>query len=215
MTEEGWLLYGSKTGNCLRAAIGLEEAGLRYEIRRVNLQFGEQRGPDFLALNPAGKVPVLVGSIAAFGGRFVLTQSNAILLFAESQVPGRLLPASVEQRIQALERYFYFIADVIAPNIAGSYLKRSGGGNAAPLFTQSMDAIVGAERFVARSEYMGGNAFSLADIAAYTVITAVRDELPWNRVPFLERWYARIGSRPGVQRGMAAFDWAQPTRQPE
>ncbi|MDB5976200.1 MAG: Glutathione S-transferase [Nevskia sp.] len=207
MTDGGWLLYGAKTGNCLRAAIGLEEAGLPYEIRRVNLQFGEQRGPDFLALNPAGKVPVLVGRAAAVGGRFVLTQSNAILLFADIQAPGRLLPTSVKQRIQALERYFYFIADVVAPIIAGSYLKRSDVGAAAPLFAQSMDAIVRAERFVAYSEYMGGDAFSLADIAAYAIMITVRDELPWNQVPLLERWYARIGSRQGVQRGMSAFDY--------
>jgi GST-like protein len=141
----------------------------------------------------------------------VLTQSSAILLFADTKVPGRLLPVSAEQKIQALERYFYFIADVIAPHNAGSYLKRSSAVDAASLFAQSTDAIVGAERFVTNSKYMGGSKFSLADIAAYTVMTAVRDKLPWDQVPFLERWYARIGSRPSIQRGMAAFDWVRPT----
>ncbi len=53
-------LYGAPTGNSLRAAIALEEAGIPYTARRLNLQANEQRDLSYLALNPAGKVPTLV-----------------------------------------------------------------------------------------------------------------------------------------------------------
>jgi GST-like protein len=123
-------------------------------------------------------------------------------------MPGRLLPSTIAERVRALERYFYFVPDVIAPNNAGAYLKRSGAGDAASLFLLAVDAIVQAERFVTETEFMGGLAFSLADIAAYTVINALHDDVAWNHMPALSRWYRTIGRRPGIQRGMSAFDAA-------
>jgi GST-like protein len=85
-------LYGARTGNCLRAAIGLEEAGLAYGVRHVSLSRGEQRAPAHLALNPAGKVPVLVGRSGFEAPDFILTQPNAILFYAQERSAGRLLP---------------------------------------------------------------------------------------------------------------------------
>ena len=72
-------LYGAPTGNCIRAAIALEEAGLSYTPKLVDLANRAHQGVDHLALNPLGKVPVLVEKEE---GRkpFVLTQSNAIIL---------------------------------------------------------------------------------------------------------------------------------------
>ncbi|MGH8375728.1 MAG: glutathione S-transferase N-terminal domain-containing protein, partial [Pseudomonas sp.] len=68
-------LYGANTGNSLRAAIALEEAGIAYTARRLDLYAQEHRGPAFLALNPAGKVPTLIdfGKTPAL----IINQSNA------------------------------------------------------------------------------------------------------------------------------------------
>jgi GSH-dependent disulfide-bond oxidoreductase len=97
-------LYGAKTGNSLRAAIGLSEAGLSYRIRHVDLQSGEQRGRAHLALNPAGKVPVLVVRSSAATSTTVVTQSNAILFYAAERSPDRLLPPQgTVSRVKALE----------------------------------------------------------------------------------------------------------------
>src|SRR5580704_18138198 len=103
-------LHGAKTGNCLRAAIGLSEAGLLYKTRHVDLSRGEQGDPSHLALNPAGKVPVLVAKGAVNARAFVLTQSSAILFYADAEAPGRILPphAADRARIKALEAFFYF-----------------------------------------------------------------------------------------------------------
>lgn len=92
-----------------------------YVARHIDLRRGEQRRPEFVALNPAAKVPVMIES-ADVRTPLVLSQSNAIMLSAAEKAPGSLLlhddPAL---RAIALERYFYFVTDVIGPGHAGFF----------------------------------------------------------------------------------------------
>jgi GST-like protein len=201
-------LRGAKTGNCLRAAIGLSEAGLLYKTHHVDLARGEQRDPSHLALNPAGKVPVLVARGSVNAQAFVLTQSSAILFYADAEAPGRILPPHTDRaRIRALEAFFYFTSDVIALNGAAFSLRGAEfSGAAATLTERYLAAIAASERFLINNEFMGGASFSVADIAAFTVISAVSRHLPWNQLPRLVAWHDRIGHRPAVQTGMTAFD---------
>lgn len=201
-------LYGAKTGNCLRAAIGLSEAGLTYRVRHVNLREGEQRSPAHLALNPAGKVPVLVVRTSEDAPAVVVTQSSAILFYAAELAPGRLLPpVGSQSRIKALEAFFHFTSDVIAGNGAAFTLRSHGHADAAHALTERyLDAIIMSERFLSDAGYMGGESFSVADIAGFTVTTAVKELVPWEQCPRLSVWRERIALRPAVQRGMAAFD---------
>lgn len=91
-------LYGAPTGNCVRAAIALEVAGIKYAVRHVDLTRGGQRASGYLAINPAGKVPALVETTD--NQRFVLTQSNAIILYADGKAPGRLAQGVVGVKVQ-------------------------------------------------------------------------------------------------------------------
>jgi GSH-dependent disulfide-bond oxidoreductase len=201
-------LHGAKTGNCLRAAIGLSEAGLLYKIRHVDLGRGEQRDEPHLALNPAGKVPVLVARGSVSAQAFVLTQSSAILFYADAEAPGRILPPHADRtRIRALEAFFYFTSDVIALNGAAFSLRGPEfSGAAAALTERYVAAIVGSERFLIDNPFMGGASVSIADIAAFTIISAVTRHLPWSQLRRLATWHDRIGRRPAVQTGMRAFD---------
>jgi GST-like protein len=201
-------LYGAPTGNCRRAAIALSEAGLAYAVRTVGLAGGEHRGEAFLALNPAGKVPVLVAGTARGAAARVLTQSNAIVFFAADRAPGRLLPAEGDgTRVRVLEAFFHFVTDVIGVNGAAFTLQRLGLPDAAAVLTERyLAAIAGSERFLGESGFMGGDACSIADIAGFTIVSAVADRLEWDRLPRLSAWRERIGRRPAVQAGMAAFD---------
>ena len=200
-------LYGARTGNCLRAAVGLEEAGLAYTVRHVGLAQGEQRSAAHLALNPAGKVPVLVVHSDAGTPEFVLSQSSAILFYAADNAPGSLLPLDVGlDRMRVLEAYFYFTSDIIALNGAAFVLKGQGFAEAATHLTERFSAALEAsERFISPQGFMGGSRFSIADIAAYTLASAVSSAVPWSRMPRLADWFALIAQRPAVQRGMAAL----------
>ena len=75
-------LYLAPTANGLRAAVALEEAGLPYRARLVDLAKGEQRSPEFLKLNPAGLIPVIVDTDGLGGKPLTLSQSGAIVLYA-------------------------------------------------------------------------------------------------------------------------------------
>lgn len=204
-------LCGAKTGNCFRAAVGLAEAGLPYRVRRINLGAGEQRSRAYLSLNPAGQVPALIigeSRESPNAPARVLTQSSAILFYADEMAPGRLLPPhGTPWRIRALEAFFYFTSDVIATSGIAFRLQSQGHGEAADLLTKRyLDALTASERFISEAGYMGGEDFSIADIAAFTIASASFKHVPWERVPRLAAWRDLIARRPAVVSGMAAFD---------
>ncbi|RQS62166.1 glutathione S-transferase family protein [Burkholderia sp. Bp8963] len=205
-------LVGAPTGNCIRAAIALEEAGLPYTVRFVDLAAGEHMVPSHLALNPAGKVPVLVER-EADQPPFVLTQSNAIVFYAAEKSPGCLLPVNAWARAVAYERFFFFLTEVIAPGHAAFSLNRAGASDGQEWLTKSMlAALATAERYLDKHAYMAGDAFSIADIAAFTITRSVHVDLPWPTLPALCRRYELVEARPGVVRGLHAFDIAPSPR---
>ena len=200
-------LYGAQTGNCIRAAIALEEAGLSYTPRLVDLAGGEHRGADHLALNPAGKVPVLVEKEE---GRepFILTQSNAIILYAATKAPGRLLPENDRRdRAIACERLLFFVTDVIAVSHAAFSLRALSDREARTMLEgRVLATLETAERYVVHNEFMAGNTFSAADIAGFTITQSVQSDLPWSKLPNLRAWFQRIERRPAVKRGLQVFN---------
>ncbi|PNG25455.1 glutathione S-transferase [Methylocella silvestris] len=196
-----------KTGNCIRAAMALEEAELPYVVRHYDPRAPGEGEVEYRRLNPTGKVPTLI-DLSQRDDPFVLTQSNAIVLYAGSKAPEKLLHAG-DARAQArvLERFTYFVTDVIVPNHAGFFLKLQGDAVAAKVLSdRSMAAIEDAERFASASTFIAGDAFSIADIAAVTIVSAVADELPWDRLPALSRWFSQVRTRPAFVRSTSAFD---------
>ena len=200
-------LHGAKTGNSLRVAVALEEAALPYVACPIDLRAGGQRAPTHLAIDPRGKVPVLVVRGANGASELVLTQSNAIALWIDAQAPGRLLPEDGRSRATAIERWLFFVTDVIALNQAAFKLRRAdiAADAAAHHDREAIEALSYAERFLAGGAFMAGDAFSLADIAGYTIASAYASSLDWTRLPKLQRWFDSVGARAAVRRGLVAF----------
>lgn len=199
-------LYGAQTGNSIRAAIALEEAGLSYTPKRVDLSNGAQRRAEHLALNPLGKVPVLVER-EEDREPFVLTQSNAIILYAAGKAAGRLLPENDRDRAIVLERFFFFVTDVIAVSHAGFSLRGSISQDGEKiLMDRALTTLETAERYKGNNEFIAGKTFSAADIAAFTITRSLKSDLPWPKLPNLRRWFERIEDRPAVRRGLQVFD---------
>ncbi|QWT21381.1 glutathione S-transferase family protein [Bacillus sp. NP157] len=198
-------LHGARTGNSLRAAIALAESGLPFKAVPVDLRRGEHRSNAFAALNPLGKVPVLV--IDDGDGPWALSQSGAIMLEVARRAGERLMPREPRANALALERFFYFITDVIEPSHAGFFLARDDEqAGAVALHRLVVERIHAADAFLSRSPWMSGQHFSLADIAAYTLITAEGEHVDWDAHPTLSSWYGRVATRPAVKLGLAAFD---------
>lgn len=200
-------LYGAPTGNCRRAAIALEEADIPYTALFVDLAKGEHKERPYLDLNPGGQVPTLVENLPV-GSCLVLTQSNAIGFYAASKARGKLIPEESDPaRIVVLERYFFFLTDVITRSNAASYLKRNGHRAAGDLLDeQVLQTLKRAEDFASQSSFIAGDAFSIADVSAYTITAYVSNSIAWSELPNLKRWFDAIEARPTVRRGYRVFD---------
>jgi glutathione S-transferase len=103
-------LYGFGPTRSLRALWGLNELGAEFEFEVVNLVTGENQRPEFLRLNPAGKLPVLVD------GDLVIPESAAIVLYLAEKYPqGRLLPADLRTRAEVYRWVMFAMTELETP----------------------------------------------------------------------------------------------------
>lgn len=138
----------------------------------------------------------------------IITESNAIMFHADEWArDAHLLGVDLQSRAQVLERFFYFLTEAIAPSMAGFKLGGAGITDGAKYYDAKIaQSLTFADSFVRSNLFIAGERFSLADIAAYTIIAAHKEKLDWSTLPALNDWFHRIAGRPAVQRGMSAFN---------
>ena len=198
-------LYTWAAPNGRKASIALEELGLPYELRLVDLGANEQMKPDFLALNPNHKIPVLEDD------GLVIWESGAILLhLGERHDPkGLILPKDARKRSEAIQLAFFQTGGV-GPNLGrlGAALRKEGEKNAEmiQIFSAEMARLYGVlDRILADGrEYLAGD-YSIGDIMHYPWLSfPLALEMPeLMQLPRVVAWLERIAARPAVARGMA------------
>jgi len=197
-------LYGCGSPNVRKVVIMLEELGLEYEISFVAVMNGGQFEPSFLALNPLGRVPVLVDSDGPAGEP--VFESGAILIYlAEAYGREDLLPALGRERYAVIKWLMLQMANIgpifgqhnhfiITPDHATSYAARRYREQAARLY-RFLDARLADVPWLA-----GGN-YSIADIATYPwALYVERHGMDWEELPHLRAWRDRIEARPALAR---------------
>jgi len=198
-------LHFAPTANGLRAAVALEETGLPYRTHKVDLAKGEQRTAEFLKLNPAGLIPVIVDPDGPGGKPLTLSQSGAIILYA-AEKSGKFLPKDATRRALAMQWMMQAASDVAGTSSTIFRMETSVPDKIAAnndYFKQRLLVFFAAcDARLAGREYLADE-FSVADIMLYPNFAA-RKSLIDQAGGFanLQRWGAAIGSRPGVQRGM-------------
>lgn len=199
-------LYTFQTSNGQRAAIMLEECGLPYRVHRVDLAQGEQRAPAFLALNPAGMIPVLVDPEGPGGSPLTVAQSGAILLHLAAKT-GRFLPADARARSEALQWLFFAVSDCGPASTAIYYssarLPDKSEANVRFLEERLLGLLRVLDARLAGREWLAGD-YSVADIAVFPIANLRRVMIAEAGLANLLRWVDAIGARPAVQRGLAA-----------
>ena len=169
----------------------------------VNLMAGEHRGPDFLKLNPAGKVPVLVD------GDFSLTESHAIMQHLADLAPGQTLwPAATQAQARAdVNRWMFWNAQHLMPAISTLNYEHfvkpmTGRGKTDPArvalgeaeFRQLTEAL---NTHLAGRTWISGKAMTLADIAIATgLMHAGTAQLPLAGLANVDAWWARVKALP-------------------
>jgi GST-like protein len=199
--------HGWATPNSNRVTVMLEECGLDYAVHGVNIRAREQFAPAILALNPYGKVPILVEDAQDGTPPLVLFESGAILLhLAETQ--DALLPREPRARSEVMAWL------MVALTSLGPYTGQAHHWtDLAPEKPEaardySLALVDRVYRLLdgrlACVPFLGGEAYSIADVAAYPWVAraswAARD---LAATPRLARWFDTVGARPAVQRGMA------------
>lgn len=204
-------LYTWTTPNGRKIPVALEEMGLPYEVRPVDIGANEQFSAAFLAVSPNNKIPAIVDHGAA-GGPVSVFESGAILVYL-AEKSGLLLPSGGAARAKVLEWLFWQVGG-IGPMLGQLFYFAVRAPEKVPpaieRFQEEANRLFGVlERRLSEAPYLGGDAYSIADIATYPwVIPAIGlvragagDAL--GPLPAVDRWLAEVGARPAVQRGMA------------
>jgi glutathione S-transferase len=200
--------YGIRSGNSARSAMALHEAAVAFRGHALHVPLGESRTPDYLALNPMGKVPSLID------GEVELWESNAINWYiAEKHPEAGLLPNSVAGRA-GVQRWLFFQAAHVSPacrSVYGSTNARvqSFWGLAGDAHTEEQGRrelaryLPVLEATLAHRDWLEG-AFSLADIAyAPHLWLLVEGGFDLSGTRAVQYWFTRLIARPAWQKTAA------------
>jgi glutathione S-transferase len=204
-------LHGAPTTNTRKVTIALAELDLDWTYRAIDLARREQHEDWFLALAPNNKVPVIEDASTGM----TVWESGAILTYlADMYDPhGALLAKSGAARYRALQGAFFQAAH-IGPNLGRLNDQLNAAGDKRipqmlALFLEEANRLATVlQRMLADGRPFLAGDYSIADIMHYPWLKAGLDrQFPaLMDKPLLLRWLDRIGERPAVARGMAAFD---------
>ncbi len=206
-------LYSLPTPNGVKVSIALEELGLPYEAHLVEIGKDESWTPEFLSLNPNGKIPAVIDPNGPGGAPIGLFESGAILLYLADKT-GRLIPADPARRWETIQWVFWQMASVGPMFGQVGYFHRFAGReieDKRPLEryrVESRRLLEMMERRLAGREWIMGDDYTIADISLqgwvrnligfYGAGELVAFETLFNVPAWLERGLAR----PAVQRGL-------------
>ena len=193
-------LYTAATPNGYKVSVALEEMGLPYTVHTVDLMTAEQKSPRFLALNPNGRVPVIVDD------GFPVFESGAILLYLAEKT-GKLISQDVKGRSRVVQ-WLMFQMGGIGPMMGqANVFYRYFPERIQPAIDRyhgEVKRLFGVlDNHLSKNEWLADD-YSIADIANWCWTRTAR----WSGVdpePFehMARWHRAIAERPAVQRGIA------------
>ena len=196
-------LYTAATPNGHKVSIALEELALPYRLHVLDLNAGDQKRPEFLAINPNGRIPAIVDRDA---DDFAVFESGAILIYLAEQT-GRLLPQDAKGRSRVLQ-WLMFQMGGVGPMLGQAHHFRLYAPEkiayAIERYTNEARRLYGVmDKRIARSRYIGGAEYSIADIAIFPWLRSWKNQgIDWNDYPHLKGWFDEIAARPAVMRGV-------------
>lgn len=192
-------LYGSlnkRSFNTLKIRAAFAEAGAAFEFEPVDLPGGANKTPEFLALNPHGKIPVLVD------GDFALAESDAILWYvAEKHPQAKLLPPAGDLQARARVQQWCAFASTA---LYSGYIEWSGPNKDAAV--KKIERALGVlQTVLAKRAWVAGDFFSIADLANAAIIATLKTKMtaataatatdPLASFDRVQAWYDRVIAR--------------------
>jgi GST-like protein len=207
-------LYYWTTPNGHKITLFLEEAGLEYDIKPVNIGKGEQFAPEFLKIAPNNRIPAIVDHAPADGGKAIsVFESGAILLYLAGKT-GKFIPRSLRGQVTTLEwlmwqmaglgpmagqnHHFANYAPEKIPYAIDRYVKE----------TSRLYAVL--DKRLAGRDFIAGREYTIADMACYPWIIPDRQGQDIENFPNVKRWREAIRARPATARAYALVKKVNP-----
>ena len=192
-------LYTHNTPNGYKISIALEELGVSYETRVIDVRAGEQFKAEFLDVNPNAKIPVLADSETGQ----TIWESGAILLYL-AEKSGQLLPLG--EKWQALQWLFFQTSNLgpmLGQRMHFAMMAKEKLPYAIERYTREVERLYDVmETHLSSREYFLSQ-YSIVDIAHFGwLYTATRAGISMDKQPSLAAWYERIAARPAAMRGV-------------
>jgi GST-like protein len=195
----------------------MEELGIPYNLKLVNLDAGEQFKPDYLKICPNNKIPAIVDDEGP-DGPLTLFESGLIMMYLADKT-GKFIPSSANARLHVLQWVFWQVSalgpwpglynyfSMRAPEKIPFVIDRFGA--------EASRLLMLMDTQLTRHEYLAGNDYTIADIASF--VAAKRAVMTFRaspgvlvETPALDRWLSALEARPAVQRGLRIpepIDW--------
>ena len=199
-------VYSWATPNGHKVHVMLEECALPYRTIPVDIGAGDQFKPEFLAISPNNKIPAIVDPDGPDGRPISLFESGAILLYLAAKT-GRFLPADTRGKYEVLQ-WLMFQMGSVGPMLGQAHHFRIYAPEKIPYaierYTNEAKRLYSVmNRQLARSRYIAGPEYSIADIAIFPWLRSWKNQgIAWDDYPHLKGWFDEIGARPAVQRGV-------------
>ena len=196
-------LYTASTPNGWKASVTLEELGLPYTVRAIDMGREEQKQDWYQRLNPNGRIPTIVDR---GNDDFAVFESGAIMLYLAEQT-GQLMPTDAKGRSRVIQ-WLMFQMGGIGPMLGQAHHFRNYAPEkldyAINRYTNEAARLYGVlDRRLGEAEYIAGDEYSIVDMATW----------PWIRshanqgqnladFPQVQRWFEAVAVRPAVQKGI-------------
>lgn len=206
LEDEPIILYFWTTPNGFKIPIMLEELGVPYDVRFVDLTKGEQFEPAFLAISPNNKIPAIVDPDGPDGNPLAIFESGAILRYLARKF-GAFYPAN--ERVKAdIDEWLFWQVGGLSPT-AGQY---NHFAHYAPekiqyaidRYRKEVERLFSVmDKRLSDRPYLAGD-YSIADIACFPWLHSAKTlDQDISKYPNIERWVAEVGARPAVIKGLA------------
>lgn len=205
--DVGYTLHFYPSPNSLKVIILLNELGLEWRARKVDLAGGEQLSAEFAALNPNRKVPVLQLQSGA-----AIFESGAILEFLAEQHGGFLSAVSEERWL--CKQWLYWQMSALGPAAGQAHHFRRFAPERIPYgirrYTDEVNRLYGVMNEHLGSRKWLANSYSIADMACWPwLVHADWQGQALSEFPALEDWYEAVALRPAVKSALAAYPTAE------
>ncbi|MCP1572857.1 glutathione S-transferase [Herbaspirillum rubrisubalbicans] len=206
-------LYSLPTPNGVKVSIMLEETGLPYEAHLVSFESNDQMSPEFLSLNPNNKIPAIIDPNGPGGQPLPLFESGAILLYL-AEKSGQFLPADAAARYQVIQWVMFQMGGVGPMFGQLGFFHRFAGKDyedkrPRDRYVNESKRLLGVmEQRLTHSQWLGGDAYSIADIATFPWIRNLigfyeaAELVGFHHFPQVARALEAFVARPAVVRGL-------------